>query len=282
MGVGVARAAETGRSQVGHAIQHCRLGALQLAILGWFSLVAAAQNSKADEPPVNPPALSALCQAPTADISTPGALPRLTAALENKKIVRVLAIGSSSTVGVGATSRRHGYPAQLEQILEKVFAGVSIEIINRGVSGEVASTTADRLKLVVATEKPDLVLWQVGTNDALARVPVADFVDTLKNTLQWLKEHQIDTVLVGLQYTPRAVKDDHYTAIRTALREVAVSQNVLLVRRFEAMRFIEQASESSLLSTDDLHLDDLGYHCMAEHIARAVVVNSFLRRKPHP
>ena len=61
-----------------------------------------------------------------------------------------MAIGSSSTVGVGASTMSNGYPAQLEMILEKIFKGVQIDIINRGVSGEVAATTAERLKVEVA------------------------------------------------------------------------------------------------------------------------------------
>ena len=169
------------------------------------------------------------------------------------------------------------YPAQLESILEKTFKGLDVVIVNRGVSGEVASATADRLKVQVGLEEPDLVLWQVGTNDALARVPVETFTATVRDTLKWLREHQIDTVLVGLQYTPRVAKDEHYAAIRAALRDLAAAENVLLVRRFEAMQFIERAKEGDLLSADNLHLNDLGYRCMAEHIARAVVVSSFLR-----
>lgn len=206
-------------------------------------------------------------------------LAHIATALQTRKIIRVLAIGSSSTVGVGASSPMRNYPAQLESILEKTFKGLDVVIVNRGVSGEVASATADRLKVQVGLEEPDLVLWQVGTNDALARVPVEAFTATVRDTLKWLREHQIDTVLVGLQYTPRVAKDEHYAAIRAALRDLAAAENVLLVRRFEAMQFIERAKEGDLLSADNLHLNDLGYRCMAEHIARAVVVSTFLRQK---
>lgn len=226
-----------------------------------------------------PPALSASCDAPPADIATPMPLAHIATALQTRKVIRVLAIGSSSTVGVGASSPMRNYPAQLESILEKTFKGLDVVIVNRGVSGEVASATADRLKVQVGLEEPDLVLWQVGTNDALARVPVETFTATVRDTLKWLREHQIDTVLVGLQYTPRVAKDEHYAAVRAALRDLAAAENVLLVRRFEAMQFIEKAKEVDLLSADNLHLNDLGYRCMAEHIARAVVVSTFLRPK---
>ena len=97
--------------------------------------------------------------------------------------------------------------------------------------------------------------------------------------MRWLKDHQIDTVLVGLQYTLKVSKDPAYLAIRTALREIAAAENILLVRRYEAMEFIEKAKAGQLVSGDELHLNDLGYRCMAEHIARAVVVSAFVRGK---
>jgi len=51
------------------------------------------------------------------------------------------------------------------------------------------------------------------------------------------------------------------------------------VRRFEAMRYISALRNAPpMVSGDDLHLNDLGYHCMAEHIAHAVIANLFVRR----
>jgi acyl-CoA thioesterase-1 len=231
-----------------------------------------AHNANAQEAAMPP--LSPSCRAPAADIATPAPLPHLTAALRSGRLIRVLAIGSSSTVGVGASSPAKNYPAQLEAILERTFRNLDVVVINRGVSGEVAAQTAERFKREVAESRPDLVLWQVGTNDALARVPVEAFKSVVREALQWLKGQAVDTVLIGLQYSPRVARDDSATAIRRAIRGLAVEEGVLLVRRFEAMRFIANAKEGELLSADDLHQNDLGYRCMAEHIARALVISA--------
>lgn len=228
--------------------------------------------------PPSPPSLSPSCEAPSADIATPEPLPRVQVKLQARSRIRVLAIGSSSTVGVGASAPAQNYPAQLESILERTFRGLDVVVVNRGVSGEAAAATAERLKTLVALEKPDLVLWQVGTNDALAHVPVDEFTATVRATLGWLKEHAVDVALVGLQYTLKMSHDEHYKAIRVALRDIATAENVLLVRRYEAMEFLETAKHEELMSADDLHLNDLGYRCMAEHIARAVVVSAFLKK----
>mgnify|MGYP003334059716 CR=1 FL=1 len=194
------------------------------ALLAALALAAAAAAT-----PVIPqeqmPALSPVCDAPSADIATPAPLPRLTQRLEAKQQLRILAIGSSSTWGVGATSHRKTYPSQLQAILQSALKGARANIVNRGVSGEIAQTTAERLRTEVAIERPDVVLWQVGTNDALARVPAHDFERTVASTIEWLKENNIDVVIVGLQYTPKFARDDHYFAIREALRRAAPGEN---------------------------------------------------------
>ena len=246
-----------------------------------FLLLAACASASAQ---AGPPPLSPQCEAPGADISNVAPLPHLTEQLEKGGKVRILAIGSSSTYGIGATSKRKTYPAQLRGILEGSLKGTEAVITNRGVSGEVAQTTADRLRTEVALEKPDVVLWQLGTNDALARVHPHDFEKTVTSTLTWLKANNIDVVLVGLQYTPQFARDDNYFAIRESLRRVAAEKNVLYVRRYDAMQFIARNNPGSeeMMTGDGLHLNDMGYQCMAEHIAHAVIANLFVRKKDLP
>ncbi len=224
------------------------------------------------------PPLSAQCQAPAADIAAPAPLPNVAALLASRKKLRILAIGSSSTSGIGASSRSRNYPAQLHDILGKALNGVEVDIVNRGVSGEVAATTAERLRSEVAIQRPDLVLWQLGTNDALSRVPPEQFEQTVRSTVDWLKSDKIDVVLVGLQYTPKFSRDDNYKEIRDVLLRIASSDNVLYIRRYEAMQFIAKARAAPMMSADEFHLNDLGYRCMAEHIAQAVIANLFVRR----
>ncbi len=226
---------------------------------------------------IKPPALSQSCTAPAAEIAMPEPLPHLASALEQKKQIRILAIGYSSMTGFGGSALSRGYPAQLAEILRKAMKGVDVEIINRGVSGEVATSAAERMKVLVAMEKPDLVLWQVGTNDALSRVPIDDFEETVRDMVRWLKEHDVDVVLVGMQYLKRLGKDIDYEAVRQAVSRVAQSEHVLHIRRYNAMEFISRTDEKLQQGGDDLRLDELGYRCMAEHIANAVIANLYLR-----
>ncbi len=245
-------------------------------IAAWLSLTCPkAQEAEAPAaPPLSPP-----CDVPGADIAAPATLPNLAAALQKQEKVRILAIGSSSTLGGGASSKSMSYPAQLETILEHALKGADVVMVNRGVAGEIAETTAERIRNEVALRKPDLVLWQLGTNDALARIPLAEFEDTVRSTIRWLKDNQIDVVLVGVQYTTRLVRDPSYLAIRDSLQKIAAEEKILYVRRYDAMRFIAQRRANlQLLAGDNFHLNDLGYHCMAEHVAHALIVSLFAKR----
>jgi lysophospholipase L1-like esterase len=182
-------------------------------------------------------------------------------------------------MGIGASSGVKSYPVLFGDILEKALKGVDVDVVNRGVAGEVAETTADRIRSEVALAKPDLVLWQLGTNDAISRVAPNDFEATVRDTVRWLKSDGIDVVLVGLQYTSRLAKDSSYFAIREVLQKIATEENILYVRRYDAMQFIARTRANlQLMSSDNFHLNDLGYQCMAEHVAHAVIASLFLKR----
>ena len=229
--------------------------------------------SMAPSPPMPAP-FSQDCQAGSMVTASDSPLPNVAVALGKHKKIKILAIGASASAGRGAV--HGGYTGEARQILRQAIKGLDVEMINRGVSGELASQAAARIKNEVALVEPDLVLWQVGTNDALAYVPVDELQTTVIDTLTWLKEHKVDTVLVGLQYIDRMEQDDHYRAVREMLRDVAGKENVLIVRRYEAQRLLAQAAVSGGgLFPDEFQRTEAGYTCLAQYMARAITLGIF-------
>jgi lysophospholipase L1-like esterase len=223
--------------------------------------------------PASPPALSSDCRSKrqVGDLFR-RPLRSLRRALSKSQLVRVLAVGSSSTVGVGASSPSATYIAKLEPTLEGFLKGLDINVIGRGVSGEVAQGAADRMKREVEEAKPDLVIWQVGTNDALRHINIDSFKGCLKNTLAWLAERKIDVVLIDPQYGDVLTKDAYYETVVKAVADVARDSRVLLVDRFEAMRELQrERGDKFYLTSDNLHLNDTGHRCLAEQLARTIV-----------
>src|SRR5262245_32051414 len=223
--------------------------------------------------PSSPPNLSPDCRSkrlPGEAFRRP--LPALRRAVRANRAVKVLAIGSSSTVGIGASSQAATYVAKLETSLEGTLKGLDFQVIGRGKSGEEAQGAADRMKREVDESRPDVVVWQVGTNDALRHVGLDHFQQCLKTTLTWLKEQRIDVVLVDPQYGDVLARDEYYERVVTAIAEVARERGVLLVDRFQAMRELAHKNgDRFYLASDNLHLNDTGHRCTAEQLARSIV-----------
>jgi lysophospholipase L1-like esterase len=232
-----------------------------------------AVGAVAAEAPPDPPAVAKECgEARHSD----KALPNSAAALQKRKRIKILAIGASATAALGFG--RDGRPPLLERILERTIKGLDVEIVNRGFSGELAEAAAQRLKIEVALNEPDIVLWQVGTNDALAHVPVETFTASVGDTVRWLKEHNVDVILVGLHYRKQAAKDPHYQAIRQALRRISTEQNVLRIGRYEAMELLARTTAGNgRPEQEDFGLTEAGYNCMAQYIARTITVGVFAK-----
>jgi acyl-CoA thioesterase-1 len=229
--------------------------------------------------PATPPAAmpvpapySPECQGGSTEIVAATPLPNVAAALQKRRTVRILAIGNSA-------GRRHGgYTKQIERMIKQVVKGADVVIINRGVSGELAEGASLRIKNEVALTSPDLVIWQVGTDDALAFVPLDEVRESVESTIRWLKEHNVDVVLAGLQYVSRVSQDDNYYRMREMLRDIAAKEQVMIIRRYEAMQFIAAAQQAGGgFDQDEFERTEAGYNCLAQYLASAITLGAFGR-----
>jgi acyl-CoA thioesterase I len=257
------------------------LGAIALSSAAWAQVALPARPAppaSAGPPPSSP--YSPECRAGNTLIANELPLPNVARALRSRKIIKILAIGASSFGRRG----RGAFTEQIEILLEKALKGIDVVMINRGVSGELAEDAEGRIKNEVALNEPDLVLWQVGTNDALAYVPLDKLRATVSETVRWLRAHDVDVVLAGLQYVDRMAQDAHYKAVRELLRKIAADENVIIVRRYEAMQVIEQAAmPNGAFAADEFERTERGYQCLAQYLARAITLGVFGRQlRPLP
>ncbi|GJE28346.1 SGNH/GDSL hydrolase family protein [Methylobacterium organophilum] len=223
------------------------------------------------------PSLSPECRVPGSKLYTLAKLSAVKVALKQKRPISVLSIGSSSA-GMGAAA---SYPVRLETALERSLPDVDIEVDSRGLSGEITSGAGERLRSIVAETEPDLVVWQVGTNDALARVDLDAFGEALDDTVKWIKSHHIDIVLIDPLFTQSLAEDAYYNDMVAKVREIASREAVPLVHRYEAMRYLSTTGgryETHMLGPQ-FRLSDLGFRCMAEHVTRAITL-SLLKSDP--
>ena len=128
------------------------------------------------------------CSAPTEALRLTQPLVRMANRLARRQPVTIVAIGSSSTAGVGASAVETTYPSRLEAELKARIPGATIRVINHGVSGDQARDMLARFDTDVRDEHPDLVLWQLGTNTIVSETGI---VPTSPIIHEGLKSHPI-------------------------------------------------------------------------------------------
>lgn len=218
------------------------------------------------------------CQVGATEVVTQTPLPNVLKALRERQKIKILAIGASPVVRRDASAG--DYYDLVEQLLEQTFKGLQVEVVHRGVSGELARDAGARIKMEVALVEPDLVLWQLGTADALARLSIDDFEESVRKTLVWLREHNVDVALIGLHYVKSLTKDAHYQAIRRALKKVATEEGVMRVGRYEAMETLARLRGEQGTQAGRARMTEAAYECSAEYLARAIATGLFHKSRP--
>jgi acyl-CoA thioesterase I len=184
--------------------------------------------------------------------------------------MRILAIGSSSTQGIGASQPGHSYPAALEALLGARFPTRSIQVVNAGIGGETAPQTVVRLDAALAKDDYDLVIWQVGTNDAVDDVDPANFRAILKEGISATRQAAIPLILVDPQFYPGALHPNVYASFVAIIDEVGKERGVPVFSRYALMKAWAAEPDgllATMLAQDSFHMSDRGYACWASLLA---------------
>jgi lysophospholipase L1-like esterase len=201
------------------------------------------------------------------------------AALRSHQPIRIIAFGSSSTQGSGATAPDRTYPARLEAMLRARWPGADIAVVNRGIGGETIEDMLRRVPADVLAAKPDLVIWQTGANDALHGIEPARFATLLDDGVRRIAATGTDVVLMDNQVAPSLLRMPRKAAYDAAIAHTASQARVSLFSRASLMRTWQQDSAMTggamsggpMIGGDGLHHTDRGYACLAEALGRAIV-----------
>jgi len=224
--------------------------------------------------------LSARAQTPTASCDTPLDLLRLANPLSHvahklmtREPIIIVAIGSSSTAGAGASSQATNYPSRLEAELKEHFPNRSITVLNRGVNGEEVDDMLQRFDSGVIASKPDLVLWQLGTNSVIRDHLSNDHGAAIRVGLTRLRAAGTDVVLIDPQFAPKVIAKPQAERMVELISATAKHEDVDLFRRFAVMKrwhTVDNMSFDAFVSPDGLHMNDWSYACMAKGLGQAI------------
>ena len=144
------------------------------------------------------------CLPPKGGSKSMGSLPHVASKLVAGEPVVIVAFGSSSTAGFGATSPEFNYPNRLAAQLRRQYPTADITVINAGKGGEDAPEMMKRLQTSVIDMRPDLVIWQVGTNAVLRNLDPGETAKLVEEGIGRIQAAGADVVLIDPQYSPRS------------------------------------------------------------------------------
>jgi lysophospholipase L1-like esterase len=215
------------------------------------------------------------CLPPKRVAKSIGSLPRVAGKLASGQPVVIVAFGSSSTQGYGSSSPEFTYPNRLAAQLQRQYPSADITVVNSGHGGEDAPEMMKRLQTSVIDRKPDLVIWQVGTNAVLRNLDPAETAKMVEDGIARIQAAGADLVLVDPQYSPRVTeRGESASRMVTLLSKVAELRHVGIFPRFEVMREWHENQAlpiDSFVIADGLHMNDWGYACFAQLLGDDII-----------
>ena len=215
------------------------------------------------------------CLPPKGGAKPVGSLPHVAGKLASGEPVEIIAFGSSSTTSFGATSPEFAYPNRLAAQLRRQYPTADIVVLIRGKGGEDAPEMMKRLQTEVIDMKPDLVIWQVGTNAVLRNLDPGETARLVEDGVARIQAAGADVVLVDPQYSPRV--NEHAEGASQMVRllgRVARLRHIGIFPRFEVMReWHEQQALpiDNFVTPDGLHMNDWGYACFAQLLGDDII-----------
>lgn len=185
-------------------------------------------------------------------------LPNLAKALDGSGPVTIVALGSSTTAGEGNIP---AYPERLEAMLQAQYPRV--RVVNAGKGGEEAPQEFDRLDRDVLSQRPSLVIWQVGTNAVWQGTDqnhqsVRETQSAIRSGLQRMAAVPgLDVILMDLQYVPALLTPDKLSEGERMVDFIARAgelANVNVFRRYAMMKAwheVEQRSFDQIVDPGD-------------------------------
>ena len=137
--------------------------------------------------------------------------------------LRILAFGASIVAGYGLDAQ-DALPAQLETALRA--RGIDATVINSGVSGETSAGGLARLDWAL-TDDPDLVILDLGGNDALRGIDPKTTEANLDAIVTRLQQEKRGVLIAGMLAPPN-LGADYAAAFNAVFRTVAERHDVVL------------------------------------------------------
>lgn len=218
----------------------------------------------------------------TADphISAEYPAPRVYAAIARKQL-KIVVIGTTSSMIGGANTGSKAYPVRLEEDLTRRLPGVEVKVTSLAKPRLTAAEAEKSLERIAAEDKPDLLVWQTGTFDAIKGVALEDFRIALSDGIDTLTSANVDVVLMNMQYSPRTESMIAVASYAETMRHVAMQHEVALFDRFAVMKHWNELGTFNLYAaTKKTDVAERVHACIGTLLGGLIVESAKLAKKP--
>jgi lysophospholipase L1-like esterase len=219
-----------------------------------------------------------ICEIPDSLLSGSFDLKRVSEAVLKERHLTIAVVGTGSSTLAGPEGARSAYPARLEAALTKRLPSVAVKVVTLVKSRMTAADLAADMAKLLVDEKPDLVIWQVGTIDAMRRSDPDEFQAALDAGVETLHNGGADVILMNMQYSPRTELMVTLGPYADTMRHVAQQHEVPLFDRLAIMRHWSDTGEFDLHAAGrDNVLAHQVHDCIGRAIASMIIEAAHLK-----
>ena len=214
----------------------------------------------------------ASCPVPNYLLFGDSALDRVNAAVVKKKALKIVVVGTASSMLPGRDGAASAFPARLEAALKQRLPGIAVTVTTLAKPRQTAAQMAEALEKVLLDEKPDLVVWQSGTFDALQGTDPEQYRASVAYGVETVHTGGADVILMNMQYSPRTELMIALGGYADSMRWVAREREVPLFDRLAVMRhWYDSGAIDLYAATKDVSVARRVHDCIGGALASMIV-----------
>jgi lysophospholipase L1-like esterase len=199
-------------------------------------------------------------------------------AVKKDRRLTIAVVGTGSSILAGPDGPTSAYPARLEAALKQRLPTVAVKVVTLVRTRMTAEDLARGMAKLLVDEKPDLVIWQTGTLDAIRRIEPDDFRAALEEGVETLHKGGADVILMNMQYSPRTDIMIALGPYADNMRVVAQQHEIPLFDRLAVMRHWSDTGAFDLYAAGkDNVLAHRVHDCIGRGIASMIIDAAHLR-----
>jgi acyl-CoA thioesterase-1 len=171
----------------------------------------------------------------------------------------ILFFGNSLTAGMGLDVEE-AFPALIQRKIDS--ASLTFNVINAGLSGETTASGKNRLAWLLK-QKVDVFVLELGANDGLRGIPLAETKKNLQNIIDEVKGHNSEVIIVlaGMQIPPN-MGLEYTKGFRNIFPDLAAENKLALI----PFLLMDVAGNPDLNQADGIHPTAEGQIIVANNV----------------